>query len=59
MNPEWRKRNLVCSVSGDGVDVVEQAIPTMRDDLISLFEKDELKKYLSEDEISALPEGVK
>jgi len=58
MDPQWRQRNLVCSVSGDGVDVVEQAIPTMRDDLISLFEKSELKKYLSDEEVAALPEGV-
>jgi succinate dehydrogenase / fumarate reductase flavoprotein subunit len=58
MEPAWRRRNLVCSLSGDSVTIVEQPMPTMRDDLISLFQRDELSKYLTDEEMNALPEGV-
>jgi succinate dehydrogenase / fumarate reductase, flavoprotein subunit len=52
MRPEWRKKNLVCSLTEDGaVDVVEQPMPPMRDDLIDLFDRDELAKYLTEQEL--------
>jgi succinate dehydrogenase / fumarate reductase, flavoprotein subunit len=52
MRPEWRKKNLVCSLTEDGaVDVVEQPMPPMRDDLIGLFDRDELAKYLTEQEL--------
>jgi len=52
MEPEWRKRNLICSLTDDGaVDVVEQPMPPMRDDLIRLFDRDELAKYLTEAEL--------
>jgi succinate dehydrogenase / fumarate reductase flavoprotein subunit len=55
MEPNWRTRNLICTAIGDSVSVVEQPMPTMRDDLISLFERDELGKYLTEPELAALP----
>jgi succinate dehydrogenase / fumarate reductase, flavoprotein subunit len=64
MNPEWRKVNLVCSLNAakDGVDVVQQPMPSMRPDLLDLFQKDELTKYYTEAEIAdvtnALPEEV-
>ena len=58
MEPKWRQLNLVCSVEGDGVAVVEQMMPPMRDDLIKLFNRDELGKYLTDEEMAALPEGV-
>ena len=58
MEPHWRQRNLVCSAAGDGVAIVEQLMPTMRDDLIALFAKDELKKYLTDQEMTALPAEV-
>jgi succinate dehydrogenase / fumarate reductase, flavoprotein subunit len=56
MEPEWRKINLICSLDGSHVDVVRQPMSTMRDDLISLFQRDELGKYLTSDEMAALPE---
>ncbi|SOD73224.1 succinate dehydrogenase / fumarate reductase flavoprotein subunit [Jatrophihabitans sp. GAS493] len=56
MDPNWRRVNLICSLSGDGIDVVRQPMSTMRDDLISLFARDELGKYLTEEELTALPE---
>ncbi|SDG90426.1 succinate dehydrogenase / fumarate reductase flavoprotein subunit [Sinosporangium album] len=54
MSPEWRRKLLVCSASSDGseVNVEEQAQPSMRDDLIVLFDRDELKKYLTEEELA-------
>jgi len=59
MNPDWRKVNLICELDGDHIEVFRQDLPTMPDELIGLFEITELKKYLTEDEISRLPEGVK
>jgi succinate dehydrogenase / fumarate reductase flavoprotein subunit len=61
MNPEWRKINLICSqnATGDGIDVVQQPMPPMRPDLLTLFQKDELKKYFTEEEIAAVPEVQK
>jgi succinate dehydrogenase / fumarate reductase flavoprotein subunit len=57
MEPEWRKKNLICSLTTDGaVDVVEQPMPPMRSDLINLFDRDELAKYLTDEELPALSE---
>jgi succinate dehydrogenase / fumarate reductase flavoprotein subunit len=53
MEPRWRKVNLVCSLDGDDVRLTEQPVPTMREDLISLFDRKELAKYLTEDELTA------
>ena len=36
-------------------EVEEEATPTMRDDLIRLFQTDELKKYLTTQELEAIP----
>ena len=55
MRAEWRKVNVVCRVDGDGVAIERQPIPPMREDLIELFDVDELKKYLTEEE---LPKGA-
>ena len=55
MNPEWRKINLICRIDGEGVDVQKQPIPTIPDDLLGLFDIAELKKYLTEDELTGLP----
>jgi succinate dehydrogenase / fumarate reductase flavoprotein subunit len=55
MNAEWRKLLLVCSLesAGDGVTVVKKDQIPMRADLLELFERDELKKYLTEEELPA------
>jgi len=60
MEPEWRKVNLVCSLSGDpaveeAVDVVRQPLPTMPLELLSLFEWSELSKYMTPEELEDLP----
>ena len=49
MSAEWRKVNLVCSLSGGDVKVVEQPMPPMRPDLLALFDPDELAKYYTEE----------
>jgi succinate dehydrogenase / fumarate reductase flavoprotein subunit len=52
MNPDWRKLLLVCSLAADGsVNVVKKDQLPMREDLLELFERDELKKYLTEEEL--------
>ncbi|MEV0195454.1 fumarate reductase/succinate dehydrogenase flavoprotein subunit [Nonomuraea sp. NPDC050691] len=53
MNPEWRRKLLVCSTAdGSSITVEEKVQPSMRDDLISLFDRDELKKYLTDEEMT-------
>jgi succinate dehydrogenase / fumarate reductase flavoprotein subunit len=60
MSADWRKVNLVCSVnaSGDGIDVVKQPMIPMREDLLQLFKKDELKKYFTDEEIAGITDEV-
>jgi len=55
MRPEWRKVNLVCALEGDEITITRQPVPAMREDLIDLFDRGELKKYLTEEEMAALP----
>jgi succinate dehydrogenase / fumarate reductase flavoprotein subunit len=51
MSPEWRKVNLICSLDGDRVALRRQPMIPMRDDLLALFDRAELKKYLTESEL--------
>ncbi|MFB4300727.1 fumarate reductase/succinate dehydrogenase flavoprotein subunit [Actinomadura sp. NTSP31] len=57
MSAEWRKVNLVCGLAGDPssphVELKRQPMPPMREDLLELFETDELKKYLTAEELPA------
>jgi succinate dehydrogenase / fumarate reductase flavoprotein subunit len=57
MSADWRKINLVCRLAGDAADprveLKRQPMDPMRTDLISLFETDELKKYLTGEELPA------
>ena len=57
MSPEWRKVNLICSLDPDGdrVQIKKQPMPPMREDLLALFDRAELKKYLTEDELPPEP----
>jgi succinate dehydrogenase / fumarate reductase, flavoprotein subunit len=56
MDAQWRQVNLVCSASDDGIDVQRQPMSPMRADLIGLFERDELAKYLTDEELPAAVE---
>ena len=47
LDPEWRKINIVCRVEGDGAAISLQPLSPMREDLLELFDVDELKKYLT------------
>jgi succinate dehydrogenase / fumarate reductase flavoprotein subunit len=53
MSPIWRQVNLVCSLDGDQARLRHQPVAAMRDDLLGLFERSELKKYLTEEELVA------
>jgi succinate dehydrogenase / fumarate reductase flavoprotein subunit len=55
MSPQWRKVNLICALDGDRITLARQPLASMRDDLIALFDRDELKKYVTEEELAALP----
>ena len=53
MDPKWRLLNLVCSLDADGeVHLERKPVPTMRDELIQLFERVELSKYLTGEELA-------
>jgi succinate dehydrogenase / fumarate reductase, flavoprotein subunit len=56
MSPEWRKVNLICSLDGDGdgVTLRRQPIAPIRPELLALFDRAELKKYMTEDELAVL-----
>jgi succinate dehydrogenase flavoprotein subunit len=58
MSPQWRKVNVACSLDDDRVKLARQPMPPMRPDLLALFDRAELKKYLTEEELPAEPEPV-
>ena len=48
MSPEWRKINLMLSMPGDHITLWRQPTSSrMRPDLLELFDRAELKKYLT------------
>ncbi len=53
MEAAWRKVNLVCRLrsDGEGVELAQQPVPTIRADLLDLFELGELEKYLTPEEL--------
>ncbi|GAB2927091.1 fumarate reductase/succinate dehydrogenase flavoprotein subunit [Micromonospora polyrhachis] len=52
MAPKWRMVNLVCSLDGDKVRLEHQPLPKMHAELISLFDRTELAKYLTDEELT-------
>jgi succinate dehydrogenase / fumarate reductase flavoprotein subunit len=56
MSPQWRKINLICSLDGDQLVLRRQPVPPIRPDLLALFDRAELKKYMTEEELAGLPE---
>ena len=56
MSPVWRQVNLVCTLQGgeDQVNLARQPGIPMREDLLRLFELSELKKYLTEGELTGV-----
>ncbi|MFP5336669.1 MAG: fumarate reductase/succinate dehydrogenase flavoprotein subunit [Actinomycetes bacterium] len=57
MDPQWRGVNLACSLGDDGRVVLRRRpVPGIRGDLLALFERGELAKYLTDDELAAYDE---
>jgi succinate dehydrogenase / fumarate reductase flavoprotein subunit len=56
MSPQWRKVNLVLTLNDDHrAELRHQPLDPMRLDLLTLFERSELKKYLTDEELDVLP----
>jgi len=51
MSSQWRKVNLICSLDGDRVKIRRQQMVPMREDLLALFDRAELKKYYTDAEL--------
>ncbi|WP_328343118.1 fumarate reductase/succinate dehydrogenase flavoprotein subunit [Micromonospora sp. NBC_00421] len=52
MDPRWRRVNLVCALDGDTVRLEHKPLPKMRAELIGLFDRTELGKYLTDEELA-------
>ncbi len=52
MDSGWRQSNHIASFDGNQVTVRKQALPFMPKELFDLFEVDELKKYMTPEEIA-------
>jgi len=62
MDAQWRLQNLICRIEPDetglgSIAVNSQPTPTIRPDLLELFEVDELSKYLTTAELPATTGG--
>ncbi|MFJ5828374.1 fumarate reductase/succinate dehydrogenase flavoprotein subunit [Streptomyces sp. NPDC093089] len=53
MERSWRPVNLLCRVAGGGVVLERVRTEPVRPDLLALFEREELAKYLAEEELEA------
>jgi succinate dehydrogenase / fumarate reductase flavoprotein subunit len=59
MDPTWRGVNLICRLADPSdpvaaVTLTRQPVPTMRRDLLELFDRSELGKYYTPAELSVL-----
>ncbi|MEV0897687.1 fumarate reductase/succinate dehydrogenase flavoprotein subunit [Actinoplanes sp. NPDC049802] len=53
MDPQWRRVNLVCSLDETGeVHLERKPVPRMRSELIDLFDRSELAKYMTDEELA-------
>jgi succinate dehydrogenase / fumarate reductase flavoprotein subunit len=52
MDPNWRQVNSITTWDGSAVKVNKEALPSIPQELAALFELEELKKYLTEAELS-------
>ena len=60
MDPEWRRSLLVCRTEGDDpvmpqVSITREVQPPMREDLLALFDLEELGKYFTDEELASHP----
>ena len=56
MDPNWRGVNLVCRLTPgtDTIELTHKPVPTIRPDLLALFDRHELEKYLTAPELTVL-----
>ncbi|BFU42408.1 fumarate reductase/succinate dehydrogenase flavoprotein subunit [Krasilnikovia sp. MM14-A1004] len=59
MDPQWRKVNLVCSLDGTDVLLERKPLPTMRTELMQLFDRTELGKYMTDEELADFDASTK
>ena len=52
MDPTWRQVNSITTWDGAAMSVVKQPLPAIPAELAELFDKEELKKYLTEAELN-------
>ena len=57
MDPKWRQVNNVTSVDGVAIKCEKQKAKLLPDELSSLFEKSELSKYFTEEELAGMKGG--
>jgi succinate dehydrogenase / fumarate reductase flavoprotein subunit len=55
MSPEWRKVNLILTLSDGQLDLTRKPLPKIPTELLALFDRSELKKYMTEEELTELP----
>src|SRR5674476_140941 len=56
MDPNWRGVNLVCRLTPgtDDIELSHKPVPTIRPDLLALFDRHELEKYMTAPELTVL-----
>jgi succinate dehydrogenase / fumarate reductase flavoprotein subunit len=59
MDPKWRQIHITCSWDGAHVKTEQQSLPPMPSELINLFDKTELAKYITESELATITQGSK
>ncbi|RZU50184.1 succinate dehydrogenase / fumarate reductase flavoprotein subunit [Krasilnikovia cinnamomea] len=59
MDPQWRRVNLVCSLDGNDVVLERKPLPTIRTELMQLFDRAELGKYLTDEELADFDASTK
>jgi hypothetical protein len=52
MDPEWRQFNHLTVWNGKQIEVIKERGKALPDELINLFENEELKKYFTEKELA-------
>ena len=57
MDSKWRQVNNVTSVDGEGIKCEQQKAKLLPDELSGLFEKSELSKYFTEEELAGMKGG--
>jgi succinate dehydrogenase / fumarate reductase flavoprotein subunit len=55
MSPEWRKVNLILTLPDGQLDLTRKPLPKIPTELLALFDRSELKKYMTEEELTELP----